>query len=387
MIKKFGVKNFFCFKEGIEVDFTFDRNVPIEVSQGMKCSPIMGIKGANGSGKTNIIKALSFLADFCYSSSETKVDATLKVDPYAGNQLPTEFYVEFEVEGGSYTYELSVDSNRIYRESLYKSDKKKTLVLERKDDEIIKTNDNVKEIKSIQLRSNASVLSMLDKYKFKTNMEELEQARVFFLKIITNVSYLGFDERAIDISDISKKYFEDEKLFGFVKKIILYADSGLQDILIRERKTEEGAIRYYPIFVRSHDNAEIRLTIHDESSGTTALYKKMHKYWLVLETGGLLALDEFDIHLHAMILPRVLELFLNPESNPRGAQFLFTAHNTEIIDFLGKYRTILVNKEDNESYCYRLSEIPGTMIRNDRNISPLYLKGKIGGVPEIDKIQ
>ncbi|NOR79400.1 MAG: hypothetical protein GQ529_00990, partial [Methyloprofundus sp.] len=78
---------------------------------------------------------------------------------------------------------------------------------------------------------------------------------------------------------------------------------------------------------------------------------------------------------------RILDLFLNDESNPKGAQFIFTAHNTEIIDWLGKYRTILVNKEDNESYCYRLDEITGSMIRNDRSIIPLYLDGKIGGIP------
>ncbi|TOA04168.1 hypothetical protein CGK40_02880, partial [Vibrio parahaemolyticus] len=42
----------------------------------------------------------------------------------------------------------------------------------------------------------------------------------------------------------------------------------------------------------------------------------------------------------------------------------------------------LVNKEDGESYGYRLDEIPGSMIRNDRPITPLYVSGKIGGVPE-----
>ena len=40
-----------------------------------------------------------------------------------------------------------------------------------------------------------------------------------------------------------------------------------------------------------------------------------------------------------------------------------------------------MNKEDNESYCYRLDEITGSMIRNDRQITPLYLDGKIGGIP------
>lgn len=386
MIKKFGVKNFSCFKEGAEVDFTFGGNVPLEISKGLECSSIIGIKGANGSGKTNLIKALSFLRNFCYFSSDTKTDATLDVDSYCRIKSPTEFYIDFIARGVSYSYELSVDSINVHSEKLLKIEKKKTIVIERIKDEITKTNDESKEIKSIQPRNNASILSMLDKYKFKTKMTDLDNARDFFYRILTNVGYFGFADIDFDVSNISEQYSENEKAFDFVKKIISYADSGINDISIHHRENEDGKKIFFPLFERKHNNETFMLTIFDESSGTAALYKKMYLYWIVLKTGGLLALDEFDIHLHAMILPKILDLFTDPETNTTGAQFLFTAHNTEIIDTLGKYRTILVNKENNESYCYRLDEIPGTMIRNDRNISPLYLKGKIGGVPEIEKI-
>jgi hypothetical protein len=53
------------------------------------------------------------------------------------------------------------------------------------------------------------------------------------------------------------------------------------------------------------------------------------------------------------------------------------------MDTLGKYRTFLVNKENNESFGYRLDEIPGDMLRNDRLISPIYNEGKIGGIPKL----
>jgi len=94
-------------------------------------------------------------------------------------------------------------------------------------------------------------------------------------------------------------------------------------------------------------------------------------------------MDEFDQNCHPMLLPPLLDLFINKESNPHGAQFLFTAHNSDVIDSLGKYRTILVSKEDGESYSYRLDEIPGDLIRNDRSISALYREGKLGGIPKL----
>ena len=61
---------------------------------------------------------------------------------------------------------------------------------------------------------------------------------------------------------------------------------------------------------------------------------------------------------------------------------IFTTHNRDILDALGKHKTILVNKEDNESYSYKLDELPGNLVRNDRPISPIYNSGKIGGVPK-----
>ena len=94
-------------------------------------------------------------------------------------------------------------------------------------------------------------------------------------------------------------------------------------------------------------------------------------------------MDEFDTKLHPDLLPLIVDLFEKEETNPHGAQFLFTSHNLEIMDYLGKYRTILVNKESLESFCYRLDEIPGDIIRNDRAISSLYRDGRLGGVPKL----
>ncbi|MEA1911137.1 MAG: ATP-binding protein, partial [Spirochaetota bacterium] len=77
------------------------------------------------------------------------------------------------------------------------------------------------------------------------------------------------------------------------------------------------------------------------------------------------------------------ELFTDESINTEDAQLLFTTHNSKIMDVLGKYRTILVNKEENESYLYRLDELPGDLIRNDRPIEPIYRSGKVGGVPKV----
>jgi hypothetical protein len=53
------------------------------------------------------------------------------------------------------------------------------------------------------------------------------------------------------------------------------------------------------------------------------------------------------------------------------------------MDKLGKYKIVIVNKEENESYLYRLDEIPGDILRPDRPITPAYRANKIGGKPRI----
>ncbi|MGC8040591.1 AAA family ATPase, partial [Salmonella enterica] len=77
---------------------------------------------------------------------------------------------------------------------------------------------------------------------------------------------------------------------------------------------------------------------------TLYLYRLMLAYFLTIAEGSVLVLDEFDIYLHPHILPKILRLFLDEEINGHGVQFLFSAHNSEILDICGKYRTYLVNK-------------------------------------------
>ena len=94
-------------------------------------------------------------------------------------------------------------------------------------------------------------------------------------------------------------------------------------------------------------------------------------------------LDELDINLHPDLIPILLNFFESEKLNPKKAQLIFTTHNNEIMDRLKKSRIVLVNKEDNESYLYKLDET-GEILRNDRSISTIYNTGRLGGKPKIE---
>ncbi|CAA6819578.1 MAG: Unknown protein, partial [uncultured Sulfurovum sp.] len=54
MLLEFGAENFCSFKEGFEISFQKSKNSTEDIAN------IIAIKGANASGKTNVIKVLSF---------------------------------------------------------------------------------------------------------------------------------------------------------------------------------------------------------------------------------------------------------------------------------------------------------------------------------------
>jgi AAA15 family ATPase/GTPase len=380
-ILKYGVRNFFCFREALNVSFSLGANCPKSISYGKNFTNVLGVKGANASGKTNALKALSFLAEVCCNSFSYKPDARIYFEPFYNSKKPTDFFIDFVNDGVEYSYELSLTRRKIISETLFRKINRKVKVIERINDDLVYLSSDFRDLEGIKVRSNASIISTSNQYEIKS----LKNIYRSFNQIISNVSFDGYsaDDDVRHLS-ITKFYSKNKAIFKAVKTVVNSCDTGVDDIQIETSKDKDGEITYYPIFMHKVDGKLKKLGYSLESSGTKALYNQIAAYILVLRSGGILILDEFDNYLHPHLLPLILNLYLDPEVNKRNAQLIFTTHNTEIIDYLGKYRMVLINKEKNESFGYRLDEIPGDMIRNDRPIVPLYDAGKIGGVGNYD---
>ena len=384
MLVSFGARNFYSFKQGFDISFSLPSGAD-NIANKDNISYILGIKGSNGSGKTNLIKCLDFYFSFVCRIPSKENEFSHYFEPFFGNKKKSEFYFEFLKNGIYYTHEFIIYNGKVSHEEITRKDKRKTVLIRRNSDNIVECLKSLDELKSIKLNPKSSLLTVFKTHKFKTSLTELRRVQDLASLILTNVSSLsGYSDFSLNEESVSQRYSEDNFYKNLVVEVLNFADNGIKEIEIRESKNEKGETVYYPVFIRDHEGKKYETLYYQESNGNQKLYKVIHLYALALRYGGILALDEFDIHLHAMILPKILEIF--EENNPNSAQFIFTAHNTEIIDTLGKYRTILVNKDDNESYCYRLDEIPGTLIRNDRPISPLYSANKIGGTPFNEKI-
>lgn len=388
MIIKFGFRNFASFKDGAEINFTQKQKASESVDSPLNISSVIGIKGANGSGKTNILKALVFLYCFCSRRMTTSIDSAngeskiaIPLSNYFENSEPTEFYIEFFINGTTYYYEIDLTENGIVREEIRRKNKKEVVCLIREGNRVTECLKEFEELKPLKIKLDQPIINIFSDYDFHSPMNDLKLMRLCFQRIQFNVGADGY--RSYEVDDYyrtSQLYSEDNEALEFAKLIISGVDNGVIDIKIETTKDKStGETIFYPMFVHDNGDYDYEIGLSHESMGTKSLFLNLYKYWLALRDGSLLVLDEFDTHLHAMILPEIIELFTNPDINNENAQLIITAHNTEIIDSIGRNRIYLVNKEDNESYCYRLDEV--SMLRNDRLISPVYSKGKIGGTP------
>lgn len=377
MIIEYGMRNFFSFREGASISFEIPDKGDEQVIARTAC-----IKGANGSGKTHVLRTPSIISSICAMSFHYGDEDLIPIESFYRSEDPTELYIVFTFKNIEYRYEIELTEKKISRETLYrKRGKRKVKILERTNNKITHSTSEFESLNIIKLKNTASIISTAHQY----DNTSLEDIYIFFKNIISNVGYSGRNEDFIpSIEKISAQLKKSPVVFKFVKDFIMSCDIGISDIKIFSSTGKDGKEEYYPMFIHKTSNGRNNfVSRYTESSGTLALFRQLSYYIMALNAGTPVLMDEFDINLHSDILPKIINMFENDESNPNNAQLIFTTHNDLIMDQQGRYKTFLVNKENNESYIYRLDEIPGDILRNDRPISPVYRQGKIGGVPRI----
>lgn len=383
MLISFGARNYMSFKEGFEVSMELNSFSSEMISAGKQFSEAICIIGANASGKTNVIRSLTYIADFCCNSFSSKPEDLLKAVSFGWTKDPSYFSVEFMLENLRYFYEAELTADEVISEKLERKASRRVTLFFRKKNEFEYCVGELKELQKIKLRKNVSVISTAHQYEFTS----LESIYNFFSRIVSNIDPLfgdvKYNAQSRDIFAISKRYNESKDVLSYVRNKLARADTGINDIRIESLNNPTGEEMFIPIFKHSTKEGDVEIPYFFESNGTRALYLQLPLFKRVLDEGGVLLLDEFDNDLHPDLHAWLIDFFLDPISNPKNAQIIFSSHNAAFMDKLSKYKVVVVNKEENESFLYRLDELPGTLVRNDRSIESLYKTGKIGGTPKL----
>src|SRR5690606_588480 len=124
----------------------------------------------------------------------------------------------------------------------------------------------------------------------------------------------------------------------------------------------------------------------DESSGTIAWLSLAFPALREIRNGGVLLVDELDSSLHPKLASALIALFQDPEINVRGAQLVFTSHDTSLLGHLAgaglsTEETWFTEKSpDGVTEIYPLTDFP---VKKDHNVERRYLGGRYGAVPTL----
>ena len=398
--------NFCSFIGPERVSFVIDEKAPdthqfVRGKGGTRLSKAQAIIGANAAGKSNTLRALSFLAWFStHAYRVLEPDDSIPVDSYnfygnATKPEPLKFKIEFESptgKGAIYRYEIELTAKRVIRERLSRqgSSSKFSYLMKRehsgKADQVetkgLSLGISDKELSRL-LRPNNSFLSVV----LHLDFEELRPVRFFFESIDSNVDRHG--KRFIFHDNIfgpALFFSENLDLFDQAKQLIAGVDLGIADIALEQESIllkgdEELHEMVIPFGVHRIEDHEYRLPFSHESGGTQGLFGLLRRLLPVLQKGGVAIVDDFESELHPHMLPRLFDLFFNPHTNPKNAQLLFTTHAyAEVFRRFDKRQVTIAEKgEDGISHLYRLDEIKG--IRQDDNMLAKYDAGAYGGIP------
>lgn len=370
---------------------------------------VIGIYGANASGKSNVLNALKFMKSAVEESQrEWKPDGGVPRSPFLldpkANSEPSFFEVDFLLKDSRYTYGFVIDSKRVLEEWLYaypQGRKQKWFTRDASESpEFSFSRSLTGENKSIQAltrdnslflsaaaQNNHQMLSPIFQW-FSTSLIFLDEAqrtnnlltlinlrtpeyRTGILSIMQN-SDLGITDIDLDVqkmSDMTKRIYE----------AILKDRPEYLELLKKSPNLPRLKLRHH---AEATEN-DIEIPFSDESRGTQALFALAGPVVETLAIGGLLCVDELDASLHPLMAIEIVKMFNDPKRNPHNAQLLFNTHDTNILECGDLRRDQIWFTEKDKNGATHLYPLTDYKARKEENLKRGYLQGRYGAVPFI----
>lgn len=375
------------------------------------------VYGANASGKSNLVKALSaFLYIFRHSLQDDEVLAAL-IEPFLLNtkdfSKPSYFQIRFRLEGRNYRYGFEATRTAVQSEWLYSSgDKGPESYHFRRDKQDIEVNArNFKEGARLVIgkdempplyRPNALFLPLVAAFNGPL---AAKIARYFSESFAV---HSGMDDPA------TRKFvmdaFQDETMRKKMTEVLKQADLGINDLEMMEvgedglpnqaareyhQKMTEGGRRFVVMVTHrkavgetGESDIDIPFLLSDESYGTQKLFSLSPFLISALENGGVLVLDEFGSSLHVKLIRAIISLFHSPQTNPLHAQLIVATHDTHLLDqrLFRRDQIAFVEKDrTGQSILTDLAAFKG--VRNDASLESDYLQGRYGAIPYTNRLE
>lgn len=430
MLLRFKIKNFLSFYEETVFDMfpnikreKFSHHIYTEMAVPLLKQ--VAIYGANGSGKSNFIKAVDFLRGFVMHENFLKF---VDLDDYIF-QLTKEksqnifFEIEFLHRDRYYLYNVDISKKEVY-EKLSISGLGKTndtLIFERKGTNInapsIQNETAVKQLLSLNPDSSLLPLNLkfpvlssndakhiYDWFSKKTEiisinstipalinlMSQKPQILSFANKVFESI---GVGIKTVEISDTPfEKWATKTKNTAELQRIIdkspipnrnisqMQNNRNVLNITIQKGvKTVQELL--FDQYGQSGYHTEMKITA--QSDGTVRLLTLIPALYDAMYQNKTIFIDEIDNSIHPNLMFDLLKFYANNKSN---GQLIFTTHTTKLLnqqELVRPDEIWLVEKTEGNTRMYSLNDFK---LHNTLNIENGYLDGRYGGIPIIGEI-
>ena len=397
MILEFYVSNYLSIKDGLKISFVAtslkdslsESNDMIALSDtGLMLLRSAVIYGANASGKSNVLKAMAFYRHFITDSfKNSQAGEAIDVENFRLNATsiyePTTMEATFIVGDFIYRYGFEVDSKVVRSEWLYQRTNKKRA----KEIEIFYRTE---EETSVHQKS-PLLLELVNKRMVRDNALLLSAAAQFNEPKAVNILQWMNDILVIFGNEEEKlwnqaiKSLDDENLRLRITNFAKYADLGIDSIVKIDNRIVSNHRQFDD---EGRETSDVAFSFSgNESEGTIKYFSLSYPIIDTLDNGKLLIIDELDSKLHPLLVRKIISLFNSAKTNPKGAQLLFTTHDTFLLS-AGMFRRDQIWFTQKDSFgateAYSLVEYK---VRSNTLFERDYLLGKYGATPIIGEME
>ncbi len=412
MLVEFSVKNFMSIKDEITFsmvagigDENIENTIKVE-NTDEKYLKSTAIYGANASGKTNFMKALTAAILMVRRSNLRNINEPLlemkpfKFDSKTVNE-PCEFRFVFIKNNIKYIYGFSADINRIYTEYLYQYlSAKPSLIFERKNVNEYKFTQS-EQSKLAELATKNTEKKLFLSTATEWNYEKTKDAYIWFAEDIdTYNDYMNIGGYAFN------KFENDNEgnLKRFTINLLKQADILIKDynfevkninvnniiaafnnIKVPNENIVQKEVKISTFHEIENEDGNIEnyeLELQEESLGTQNLFFFSPILKEAFEEGKVIIVDEIDKSLHPLLVEFIIKLFHNSEINKNNAQLIFNTHDTNLLS-LDNFRRdqIWFTEKEPKKGTTVLYPLDDFSVRKTENIQKGYLNGRYGAIP------
>ena len=390
------------------------------------------VYGANGAGKSCLVKAIGRLQDMVASGSLPPT-AFRDANKYNDDEMPVSIEAEFCTDSDQYSYGVSYRGGICLEEWLYSTLRKPACVFERKyDPGTGKTSIKLAGSRKEQAKNNL-LISLLENNLLKGNELMLSKHDVVknsqmtdaFLWLTTKLHVIFPETRSTSIFDnrysdaafksqseallsaldlgIDELALKDEDIESFKQSISEWPElvHGVDGIIRRLSRSPEGTeevmidtgaftvsmhrignnyfVRRVKALHKVNDNL-YDFELKEESDGTQRIFDFVPMVQNVRSDACTYVIDELDRSLHPTLV-RSLVSRIVADKNMKG-QLIFTTHDAGLLD--GKvFRNdeIWFAQKDPETQSTHLYTLDEFKPRADLDLEKGYLNGRFGAIP------